>query len=293
MRKNSLLPFNSELILQQFPPLPEQPQPQQYNITIGLTTPPEATVTYTGLDGSYQVVLTPKNTSEVQQLLQRAKEATGLGPIIVEKMGKATKRAMAGSTIQNVTNTELLDLNRRNKQKASRAKGNHGVARFLGKDEVDERKEMLHQKDWKQEVIALGRMCHIFPTKQAAAKAVSKAASKVASAGARALSQEEKTLLHIGLDIFPEPPTPCPPTPRKPPSTPRKRTSKVASAVARALPQQQQQRLVVKLCIRITSMDLEGGLGRRRGGRLHEHTERSQEDHVIAGTGPIRKRHTC
>lgn len=44
-QKTGLLPFNPQLILERYPP-PEQPQ--QYNITIRPTTPPEATVTYSG-----------------------------------------------------------------------------------------------------------------------------------------------------------------------------------------------------------------------------------------------------
>ena len=46
---------------------------------------------------------------------------------------------MAESTIQGVTNAELVELNRRKQQKSHRAKGNYGAARYINEAVLKER----------------------------------------------------------------------------------------------------------------------------------------------------------
>ena len=146
-QKAGFLPFHPELILERYP---APKQLQQYNITIRPTTPPEATVTYSGPDHDFEVALTPANTTGVQRLLQRATEGAVMSQIL-QKVGKAAKRAMAESTIQNVTNSELLELNRRKTNKRKWAKGNYGVARYLGKEVVEQRNEDIYQQQYDRE----------------------------------------------------------------------------------------------------------------------------------------------
>ncbi len=62
-----LLPFRPELILQHFP---TTQLPQQYNIEIRPTTPPEATITLIGPNGKFHLALTPANALHIQQILQ-------------------------------------------------------------------------------------------------------------------------------------------------------------------------------------------------------------------------------
>jgi len=56
-------------------------------------------------------------------------------------MSKAAIRAMTKSTIQNVTNQKLLELNRRKKQKINRIESNYDTARVMNQEIVDERRE--------------------------------------------------------------------------------------------------------------------------------------------------------
>jgi len=112
---SGLLPFSPELVLQQFSTTQAS---QQYNIEIRPTTPPEATITSTGPDGNFHVALTPANTLQIQQILQHVTKGAchtqrpDLNQVL-QKVGKAAIRAMAESTIQGITNSELIELNRR------------------------------------------------------------------------------------------------------------------------------------------------------------------------------------
>jgi len=77
------------------------------------------------------VILTSANISQVQQLIRQAIKGT-ISSQVLQKVGKAAIRAITKSTIQNVTNQELLELNRRKKQKINRIEGNYDTARVLG-----------------------------------------------------------------------------------------------------------------------------------------------------------------
>ncbi len=70
-------------------------------------------------------------------------------------MSKAAIRAMMKSTIQNVTNQELVELNRRKKQKINRIKGNYDTARVMNQEIVDERRENQRTKIWQKKVNSL------------------------------------------------------------------------------------------------------------------------------------------
>lgn len=154
---------------------------------------------------------------------------------ILQKVGKAATRAMAESTIQNVTNAELLELNRRKINKANRVKGNYGVARYLGKEVIEQRKDDFYQQQYDKEWIHL---------------------------------------LRWGPDMLAP----------KPPPTPRKRATAPAPAPPTSpirMSTQKKKKLVVKLGIRVTSIELElGQAGRQRRG---QHTSHELGDQVTSG----------
>lgn len=75
-----LSPYNLDLVLQRIPqprtqtppnqtPQDQIPQTKIYNLVIRHTVPEEATLSYFGPEGSYQVVLTPQTSTQLQQLL--------------------------------------------------------------------------------------------------------------------------------------------------------------------------------------------------------------------------------
>ncbi len=193
-----LLPFSPALVLQHFPPK-ELDQPQQYNIVIRPTTPAEATVTYIDSDKGLEVVLTPANTSQVQQLVRQAIEGPTSSQIL-QKVGKAAIRAMAESTIQNVTNQELLELNRRKKQKASRIGGNYGTARVMNQEIVDERRENQQAKIWQKEVNSLLRLGpELFTSKPLP---IRKRAVVTSAQQTKMWNKEVNDLLRLGPELF-------------------------------------------------------------------------------------------
>lgn len=156
-KATGLFPFNPQLILKDFILLKEateRPLAQSYNITIRPTTPPEAVVSYNGPSGSCEAILTPANMREVQLLLDKlCKSSQVEAEILLKKVGKSAMLAMADSIIQNRTNEELIEHNKRKENKKKRKKGNNEYARHVNQEVVNERKE---DWNWDNEVKRLG-----------------------------------------------------------------------------------------------------------------------------------------
>ncbi len=194
-----LLPFSPALVLQHFPPVKELEQSQQYKIFIRSTTPSEATVTYIDSDKGLEVVLTPANTSQVQKLIRQAIKGTTSSQVL-QKVGKAAIRAMAESTIQDVTNQELLELNRRKKQKINRIGGNYGTARVMNQQIVDERRENQQAKVWQKEVNSLLRLGpELFTSKS---PSIRKRAVVTSAQQTKLWNREVKDLLRLDPELF-------------------------------------------------------------------------------------------
>jgi len=232
-----LLPFSPALVLQHFPPVKELQQSQQYNIVIRPTTPSEATVTYIDSDKGLEVVLTPANTSQVQQLIRQAIE--GPSGQILQKVGKAAIRAMAESTIEDVTNQELLELNRRKKQKASRIGGNYGTARVMNQEIVDERRENQQAKIWQKEVNSLLRLGpELFTSKPPSTR---KRAVVTSAQQTKLWNREVNDLLRLGSELFTSASITA--------SSSQKKKQLIVKLRVRQLKQKQKQ-LIVKLRVR-------------------------------------------
>ena len=162
--KAGLHPYKPDLILDKFPA--QQQDNEVYSLEIRSSTPENATLSYSGPTSSYYVLLTPKNTSDIQHILGHAVQ--GL-PIVnaLEKVGKAAMLAMAKSTIQSVTNAELVALNQRKKAKAGRPTASYGAARFMNEDVINERKALAAAKVLNREWAHFGRIpVDIFKPKQ-------------------------------------------------------------------------------------------------------------------------------
>lgn len=134
--KAGLSPYNPARILHQFPIQKEEKK--VYNVEFRSTTPENATLSYSGPNGSYQVTLTLKNTSDIQQILGEAAQGRSIINAL-EKVGKAAMLAMAESTIHSVTNAELLALNQRRKAKADRPTASFVGGRIMDHEVLDER----------------------------------------------------------------------------------------------------------------------------------------------------------
>ena len=148
-------------------------------------------------------------------------------------MSKATISAMAESTIQSITNTELVELQRRKKAKASRLQGNYGGARVMNQCIVDERK----------------------------ARYIATAQQKESKKKEKEWDQEIKRLRILGPDLF---------TPPRPPATPRRRapappTSPPATLICPNSPPARRQKKIVTLRLRVTTADLQQGRWKAQG----------------------------
>jgi len=233
-----LLPFSPALVLQHFP---SKELNQSLNIVIRPTTPAEATVTYIDLKDGLGVVPTPANTSQVQQLIRQAIKGTIPGQIL-EKMGKAAIRAMAESTIQNVTNQELLELNRRKKQKTNRIGGNYGTARVMNQEIVDERRENQRTKIWQKEISSL---LHLGPELFTSKPPIRKRAVVTSAQQTKVWNREVNDLLRLGPELFTSEPS----------SRQKKKKQLIVKLRVRQLEQEQEQKqkqkqLIVKLRVR-------------------------------------------
>ncbi len=253
-----LLPFSPALVLQHFPPVKELEQSQQYNIVIRPTTPSEATVTYIDSDKGLEVVLTPANTSQVQQLIRQAIEGPTSGQIL-QKVGKAAIRAMAESTIQDITNLELLELNRRKKQKINRIGGNYGTARVMNQDIVDERRENQRTKVWQKEVNSLLRLGPELFSSTSKPPSTRKRAVVTSAQQTKLWNREVNNLLRLGPELFAS----------KPPLTIKKRA--VEASMTASSRQKKKKQLIFKLRVRQLEQKQE--------------QEQKQRNNVISTTG--------
>jgi len=260
-----LLPFSPALVLQHFPSK-ELEQPQQYNIVIRPTTSSEASVTY--IDFDLEVVLTSANTSQVQQLIRQAIKET-VPSQILQKMGKAAIRAMTKSTIQNVTNQELLELNRRKKQKINRIGGNYGTARVMNQEIVDERRENQRTKIWQKEVNSLLRLGpELFTSKPSIRKR-----AVVSAQQTKMWNREVNDLLRLGPELFTS-------VPMTASSRQKKKKQLIVKLRVRQLEQKQEQKqLIVKLRVRQLKQKQEQEQEQK------QEQEQEQRNNVISTTG--------
>jgi hypothetical protein len=139
-------------------------------------------------------------------------------------MSKAAIRAMTKSTIQNVTNLKLLELNRRKKQKINRIEGNYDTARVMNQEIVDERRENQRTKIWQKKVNSLLRLGpELFTSKPPSTR---KRAVVTSAQQTKVWNREVNDLLRLGPELF---------------------TSKSVTASSR---QKKKKQLIVKLRVR-------------------------------------------
>ena len=98
------MPFDPQLVLKDFT-LPkeavENTLTRRYNLTIRPTTPPEAVVSYSGLSGPSEAILTPATIREVQLLIDKVcrQGNQAKAEAVLKKVGKSAIFAMADSII--------------------------------------------------------------------------------------------------------------------------------------------------------------------------------------------------
>jgi len=240
-------------------------QPQQYNIVIRSTTPAEATVTYIDSKDDLEVVLTPANTSQVQQLIRQAVKGM-ISSQILQKMSKAAIRAMAESTIQNVTNQKLLELNRRKKQKSNRIESNYDTARVMNQEIVDERRENQRAKIWQKEVNSLLRLGpELFTSKPPPTR---KRAVVTSAQQTKMWNREVNDLLHLGPELF------TASTSMTASFRQKKKKQLIVKLRVRQLEQEQKQKqLIVKLRVRQLEQEQK------------QEQEQEQRNNVVSTTG--------
>ena len=131
--KSGLFPFNPAIVLQK---LPSPPHP---------STPPKMTVTSSN-DVSVSVAFTPANADQVNTLMEQLTDNDS-NQLILDKLGKACKSALASSHLLRITNEELLVAARRKHERANRAKGHYGTARIMNSEVLEEREQKLASKE--------------------------------------------------------------------------------------------------------------------------------------------------
>jgi len=138
-----LEPFNLDVVISQ---LLQKP-------SIQLVTPPSI-VTWTGpTREAVQVATTTANIAQVNSLFQQILKGEKLDPATVfclQKLQKSASKAIANSTIQRMTNVELIAAEITKKKQANRAKGkNYSFARVLNAETLQEREAFcLFQDHW-------------------------------------------------------------------------------------------------------------------------------------------------
>ena len=133
-QKTGLFPFNPDVVLRQLFPVDDNNGEQVNEHSPRPTTPK-------GIPPSFQfseVTRTPANALQVQEILRNIQAGVDLSSV-VQKVGIACIHAMTSLTIEQITNQELLELNKRKDDKKKRAKGNYGgEARVMNQEMIDD-----------------------------------------------------------------------------------------------------------------------------------------------------------
>ncbi len=143
-KKSGLLPFNPDLILSDFRPNPVSHVLgiERLSLSLRPTTPPEASISYSGSGGSGELLFTPANITQMERLMQQFKD--GMMQLaaedVLKKVGKACQFAFAESHIQDNINLKLLEVNRRKDKKNNRTRGNDGAAILYDSSVLNERR---------------------------------------------------------------------------------------------------------------------------------------------------------
>ena len=124
-RKVGLLPYNPDLILQGYPDLMGGSESQNNDIilTYRPTTPPEVTISYPSSEGIQTSLLTPKNTYEIQRIVNEFGQTAD--PMVCQafnKVGKTAIQSLSSLLIERRANNRLLELQEESRQKTKRSK---------------------------------------------------------------------------------------------------------------------------------------------------------------------------
>ena len=95
---------------------------------------------------SVSVAFTPANADQVNNLMEQLTD-NDLNQLLLDKLGKACKSALASSHLLRITNEELLEAARRKHERANRAKGHYGTARIMNSEVLEEREQKLASKE--------------------------------------------------------------------------------------------------------------------------------------------------
>lgn len=177
---------------------------------------------------------------------------------VLQKVGKAAVTAMADSTIQGVTNLQLVELNRRKKAKSTRTKGNYGAAKFLNQDVLDNRVQYQSENKLNKVIASFMRLG---PDRLAPKLRPTPRKNRVLGPDKPAtVTPIRSPLLHSATAIphktpvskaTPSKPPPKTPVPKATPSKPR--------------PAKRPQKQIVKLPYRVNTAVLDQGLQGRMG----------------------------
>ena len=123
-QKAGLCPFEPSVVLNkckpeiaQEPPKIDELKGDSLIFYVRPPTPPEGALFVSNADGqSINYAMTPANTAEVAGLVHNMRKGFDK-EIVVDKLARATIFAMANTTIQSITNQELVDASKRNDDK--------------------------------------------------------------------------------------------------------------------------------------------------------------------------------
>ena len=100
-----------------------EPQNNDIILTHRPTTPPEVTLSYLSSEGIPTSLLTPKNTYEIQRIVNEFGQTAD--PMVCQafnKVGKTAIQSLSSLLIERRANNRLLELQEESRQKTKRSK---------------------------------------------------------------------------------------------------------------------------------------------------------------------------
>lgn len=102
------------------------------------------------LGDAVEITVTPVNTQEVHMVISQILQGDTRNPAIATrllKLEKAAIKAMADSSLQRLTNGDLITANRRQKARSKRSTAHYGQARILNLAVITERQQKQAEKE--------------------------------------------------------------------------------------------------------------------------------------------------
>ena len=176
-----LSPFNPEVVLQHFPVT---------SAACPITPARESVL---------KVNYTPANVAEAKSILHQIRsEATLEIQALLDKLYKATEKAMTDLVAQKTINNELIEVSKAKEKRSTRQAGNYGIARVMDETILKERRHKALEAVWKD----FAKIKPDLFTADITVARFRRTTKRMTAAQDRAFADAAASIMHRGPELF-------------------------------------------------------------------------------------------